>query len=123
MMVIMVNQPMDPKELGDGETEFGWGAGQFPPGIAANEGQTKHQESFADPYPDILPASGDESDNYARAVADRRTDPTDPTSERDFEACGLEDRYGASPPLVREAPQPNKSERPELQDEKPARRW
>ena len=115
--------PMDPDELGDGPTEFGWGGGMFPPGIAAGEGQSNGQDDFADPYPDILPKAGDESDNYARAVADRRTDPTDPDSGRDFESLGNPDRFGGQPPLVRAPAQPNQSYREPLEDQKLERKW
>ena len=101
---------IDPKDIGDGETEFGWGPGQFPPGIANNEGQTLHQDDFGEQYPDLgLSAlTGDEQDNYARAVADRRTDSTDPNSGRDFETYGNPDRFGAGPALIRAETQQNR---------------
>lgn len=121
----MDNMPMDPKDCSDGPTEFGYGAGMFPPGIAQNEGQRREQDDFGSAYPDMaLDAStGDESDNYARAVADRRTDPTDPLSGRDFDALGNPDRYGAAPPLVREYPQPNSPDKPEPVENRLERRW
>lgn len=117
--------PMDPKDICDGPTEFSYGGGQFGPGIANNEGQSRHQDDFGEQYPDLgLSADGQtEEDNYARAVADRRTDPTDPTSGRDFETLGNPDRYGAQPPLVQASPESNRPDRPELADNKLQRKW
>lgn len=115
-----MSMPMDPNDLCDGETEFGWGGGQFPPGIANNEGQSRGQDDFGSAYPDIAlnASTGDESDNYARAVADRRTDPTDPDSNRDFETYGNPDRFGAQPALVQAAPQRNSPTREEWEQQK-----
>lgn len=101
---------MDPTDIGDGPSEYSWGPGLFPPGIADNEGQRQYQDDFGD---NLIPQTqkiGDSSDNYARAVADRRTDPTDPDSNRDFESCGNPDRFGANPPLVRAETQRNVTE-------------
>jgi len=110
--------PLDPENLEalDGNSEHSWGPGMFPPGIANNEGQSRHQGDFGlNMYPprgrDI---AGDQLDNYARAVADRRTDSLDPTSERDFETLGNPDRYGGQPALVRDEPE---STRPTPQPE------
>lgn len=107
-----MTQPMDPNDFDafEGPSEYSWGRGLFPPGIANNEGQTKLQEDFGDALP--FNKIGDARDNYARAVADRRTDSTDPDSTRDFSALGNCDRYGASPPLIREEPQPNRPAHP-----------
>lgn len=103
--------PMDPNDLADdGPTEYSWGAGNFPPGIANGEGQSRQQDDFGKNMAVQTAPIGDSQDNYARAVADRRTDPTDPESTRDFEALGNPDRYGGQPPLIRSEPQPNKSE-------------
>ena len=95
--------PMDPKsnELCDGESEFGWGKGMFPPGIADTSGP-----DFGEDYPDtIAPQPNTRArDNYARAVADRRTDPTDSQSNRDFTTYGNPDRYGPNPALIQAEP-------------------
>ena len=101
---------MDPNDLDslEGESEYTWGYGLFPPGIADNEGQLEHQDDFGDNLDPQTNKIGDVSDNYARAVADRRTDPTDPDSNRDFTSLGNPDRFGAQPPLVRAQPQENK---------------
>lgn len=103
--------PLDPHDYSsDGPTEFSWGPGLFPPGVAQNEGQRKHQGNFGQyAYPPMN--APDKVDNYARAVADRRTDPTDPESGRDFETLGNPDRYGPNPPLVQADPQPVKRQR------------
>lgn len=102
--------PLDPDELPDGPTEFGYGDGMFAPGVANNEGQSRPQDDFGADYGryGLARQGNTEEDNYARAVADRRTDPTDPESGRDFETCGNPDRYGGQPPLIREDPQPNR---------------
>lgn len=115
--------PMDPNDLSDGPTEFSYGGGMFAPGVANNEGQSRHQDDFADNYPDILPHGEDDDDIFARAVADRRTDPTDPTSGRDFETCGNPDRFGAQPPLVQAPTEPNRPDKPELTEQKLQRKW
>lgn len=104
-----MTQPMDPNNIPDDESEYSWGAGMFPPGIANNEGQTYAQDDFgANMKPPVRPI-GSKDDNYARAVADRRTDSTDPESNRDFECYGNTDRYGANPALVQAPTQPNVS--------------
>lgn len=106
-----MTQPLDPNDIGsldEGPSEFGWGPGMFPPGIANGEGQTRGQDDFGENMRPLLPKWGDSTDNYARAVADRRTDPTDAQSTRDFEALGNPDRYGGGPKLVKAEPQPNK---------------
>lgn len=111
-----MSQPLDPNDLSDdGPSEYGWGPGLFPPGIANNEGQSRQQDDFGINMvpPRLRDKAGDASDNYARAVADRRTDPTDPESGRDFETLGNPDRFGGQPPLVRAQPQPNRSRRQE----------
>jgi hypothetical protein len=110
--------PMDPNNLPDDETEFGYGPGMFAPGVASNEGQSRIQDDFADPYKDIIPDGEGEDAIFARAVADRRTDPTDPTSGRDFETLGNPDRYGGQPPLVQAPTVPNVSQKPEWEERK-----
>ncbi|QGJ90137.1 hypothetical protein HWC80_gp075 [Mycobacterium phage Indlulamithi] len=114
---------MDPNNYGfDGPTEFSWGAGLFPPGIADNEGQSRYQDDFGD---NMIPQTnriGGSDDAYARAVADRRTDSTDPDSGRDFETLGNPDRYGKQPPLVRDSPQRNVSQRDDRVERKPLER-
>lgn len=89
--------PMDPKNPPDGPSEFGWGAGLFPPGVADTAGP-----DFGEDYPDVIAQQPPRThqDNYARAVADRRTDPVDPESGRDFKTYGNPDRYGPNPALV-----------------------
>jgi hypothetical protein len=120
----MVNDPK-PYEIVDDEdgTEFGWGPGIFPPGIANGEGQSVEQDDFGVNVAGAHSGIGSSMDNYARAVADRRTDPTDPESGRDFDAMGLVDRYGPQPPLVRADPQRNISQRREIEQNKSERRW
>jgi hypothetical protein len=117
--------PMDPNDLNDeGPTEYSWGPGLFPPGIANNEGQTKPQDDFGENLIAKTVRIGDVKDNYARAVADRRTDPTDPESNRDFETLGNPDRFGGNPPLIRSEPQPNKSQFVDTEvPTKVARKW
>lgn len=99
---------LDPNDIPDGPSEYSWGPGLFPPGIANNEGQSRYQDDFGDNLRPNVNSIGAHDDNYARAVADRRTDSTDPTSGRDFETAGNPDRFGAAPPLVRANPQENK---------------
>lgn len=93
----MARNPRDPN-LTNAESEFGWGPGMFPPGVADTAGP-----DFGERH-GIRSTPTTNQDNYARTVADRRTDPTDPTSERDFKALGNPDRFGAQPPLVRSRP-------------------
>ena len=108
-----MSRPLDPNAEFDGPSEYCWGTGMFPPGIADNEGQSRMQDDFgSNLYPQTNPI-GAHDDNYARAVADRRTDPTDPDSNRDFETYGNPDRYGAGPALVKAEPQPNVCQRQE----------
>lgn len=87
----------DPKDqnLCNQATEFGWGPGMFPPGVADEDGP-----DFGSRH-DITNTRDTHQDNYARAVADRRTDPTDATSGRDFHTLGNPDRFGGQPPLIR----------------------
>lgn len=106
------NTPDPNNIVDDGPTEFSWGAGLFPPGIADGEGQRYNQFDFGENlYPRTAPI-GDSDDNYARAVADRRTDSTNPDSNRDFHSPGNMDRFGKNPPLVRERPVDNTSQLP-----------
>ena len=117
-------RPLDPNaRYEDGPSEFSWGAGMFPPGVAENEGQTRMQDDFGE---NMIPQTrrvGSHGDNHARMVADRRTDPTDPDSNRDFETYGNPDRYGGAPPLVRAEPQPNRCQRAEPPENKLERKW
>lgn len=110
-----MSMPLDPSDesLYDGNSEYGWGKGLFPPGIANNEGQRLSQDDFGENMipPRLRDKAGDQSDNYARAVADRRTDSTDPDSGRDFESLGNPDRFGGQPELVQAKPEPNKCHR------------
>ena len=119
-----MNTPLDPNQPFDGPSEFSWGKGMFPPGIAENEGQRRMQQDFGDNMIPTTNRVGSHNDNYARAVADRRTDPTDPESQRDFETLGNPDRFGAAPPLIRELPQPNISQRVDPPpNERVQRKW
>lgn len=118
-----MTQPLDPNnmdELPGGE--FSYGPGMFPPGIANNEGQSRSQDDFGSNVPGAK-LIGDKRDNYARAVADRRTDTTDPESGRDFETLGNADRYGGAPPLVRANPQPNIPTPKEVPQNTTPRKW
>lgn len=111
-----MSQPLDPHDVdawNEGESEYSWGSGLFPPGISAGDGQISNQDDFGDNMKPRTNKIGDKRDNYARAVADRRTDSTDPESNRDFTALGNEDRYGKQPPLIRTKPQRNSNQ---LQD-------
>lgn len=116
--------PLDPNNLDETSgSEYCWGAGMFPPGIADGEGQTRQQDDFGN---NMIPQTnkiGASDDNYARAVADRRTDSTDPDSQRDFESCGNTDRFGSAPPLVQAKPEPNKSQRKEPVMARMVRKW
>lgn len=115
---------LDPENLPDGNSEYSWGKGMFPPGIANNEGQSQQQDDFGlNMYPpNSRENAGAHNDNYARMVADRRTDSTDPSSGRDFESLGNPDRFGANPALVKADTEPNKSQRKEPQQNKLQRR-
>ncbi|AEK07539.1 hypothetical protein PBI_ROPE_95 [Mycobacterium phage Rope] len=119
--------PLNPNDLPDGNSEYSWGPGMFPPGIANGEGQRRPQDDFGANMvpPRLRDKAGDASDNYARAVADRRTDPTDPDSNRDFDTLGNPDRYGAAPPLVSpDAPtERNVSYRQDPPPKKLVRKW
>lgn len=112
-----MSQPLDPSDdrLFDGNSEYSWGPGMFPPGVANNEGQRHSQDDFGVNMvpPNIREKAGDQIDNYARAVADRRTDSTDPDSGRDFETLGNPDRFGGQPELVRGPREKNHSQRTE----------
>ncbi|AVD99726.1 hypothetical protein HWB51_gp086 [Mycobacterium phage Cuke] len=113
-----MTQPMDPNDYGDDSSEYSWGPGLFPPGIADNEGQRLRQDDFGEKLPTPTEHVGDFSDNYARAVADRRTDSTDPTSGRDFETLGNPDRFGPNPALVQANPERNKSQRTRVEQDR-----
>ena len=121
----MAREPLTHAIQEDDESEYGYGAGMFPPGIANNEGQRYKQDDFGAPYgtQGLSADGGTNADNYARAVADRRTDPLDAESNRDFDVAGLEDRYGANPPLVRAKRQPNVVKRQEITPDVSKRRW
>ena len=116
-------RPLDPNAEFDGNSEYSWGPGLFPPGVAENEGQTGPQDDFGDNMHPQTEKVGSHNDNYARMVADRRTDPTDPDSGRDFESLGNPDRFGGNPPLVRANPERNKSLRREPPPSRLERKW
>lgn len=120
-----MRQPLDPHNQNDpGASEFSWGSGLFPPGVANNEGQRRPQDDFGNHMVPSAAADGtSHQDNYARQVADRRTDTTDESSGRDFTTLGNTDRYGANPPLVRSKPQPDKSQRKDPPLNKMQRKW
>ena len=80
-----------------GPSEYSWGAGLVNPSIIT--GQPDYQDGNT-PFPQIE----DKADAWSMAVADRRTDSTDPTSGRDFTTLGNPDRYGGQPKLVQESP-------------------
>jgi len=113
-----MSTPLDPSNLPDGNSEYCWGSGIFPPGIASNIGQQNQQDDFGEDYPSQglqakhsggyeNPITGSGPDGYALAVAARRTDTLDSDSPIDFEIEGNVDRYGPNPALVQEPPQPN----------------
>lgn len=120
-----MKQPMDPHNLDNpGESEYSWGTGMFPPGVAANEAQRRPQDNFGDNMvPPQLDRGDTHQDNYARQVADRRTDTTDPNSNRDFDELGNVDRYGANPPLIRAKPVRNVSQRQDPPRNTTPRKW
>jgi hypothetical protein len=113
--------PLDPTAAYDGPSEYCWGKGLFPPGIADNEGQTRQQQDFGEELP--FNPIGDRRDQYARLVADKRTDSIDPESDRDFESLGNPDRFGGQPPLIREQPQPNTPAADSPRIQAPQVRW
>lgn len=117
--------PMDPNEIKElGNSEYSHGPGIFPPGVANNEAQKKYQDDFGANMKPAVNADGTTLlDNYARAVADRRTDATDPASGRDFTTLGNEDRYGKNPPLIRAEPEPNVSPYVEIEQNQTPRNW
>lgn len=119
-----MTQPMDPANIKDLEGgEYSYGMGLFPPGVAANEGQSQYQDDFGANMRPAVYADGESlADNYARAVADRRTDPCDAASSRDFETLGNCDRFGAGPPLVRAKPVSNSSPYEQVEFNKTPRR-
>lgn len=106
----------------EGPSEYSWGAGMFPPGIAQNENQRKSQADFGAGYPNLVSVIGDNDDNYARMVADKRTDTTDSTSNRDFNELGNCDRYGAAPALIQDNTVPNINQRKEIRPTQTPRR-
>jgi len=91
--------PRDPSDTGwfNQPSEYSWGPGMVNPANVTGE------PDYGSELPH--PALESESANYERAVADRRTDSTDPASDRDFTTLGNPDRYGAQPPLVQAKPQ------------------
>lgn len=118
-----MKQPMDPNNLDNPPGgEYSFGPGLFPPGVANNEGQSASQDDFGG---HMVPPTrgGDKTDNYARAVADRRTDTTDPESGRDLNTLGNVDRYGAAPPLVYAKPQPDVSQKQDPPVNQTVRKW
>lgn len=119
-----MKQPLDPNNLDNPDGgEYSWGPGLFPPGIANNEGQSSAQDDFGLNMVPPTKGIGSSNDNYARAVADRRTDVTDPESNRDFETLGNVDRYGANPPLVQAKPKPNVSQHQTPPQNTTPRKW
>lgn len=88
--------PLDPSTP-VGNTEMSWGPGLFPhPNSNFQAGRT--------PFPEV----DDIRDNFRTAVADRRSDSTDPegvVGEDLLFVEGNPDRYGGQPKIVREAEQ------------------
>lgn len=116
-----MSYPMDPNDMEDGPTEWDWGPGMFPPGIANGEGQHNRQDDFGAHMHPPTTGFGDKDDNYARAVADRRTDPTNADSGRNFNDYGNPDRFGPQPPLVQAPPSPDQSQNPDRFGPRPRR--
>lgn len=112
---------MDPRNIPDEVSEYCWGPGLFPPGIASNEGQLEEQDDFGKGIPGNLGESS--NSNYARMVADKRTDAMDETSGRDFSTLGNVDRYGGNPPLVRAPAVPNEPLAEEIEMNETPRAW
>lgn len=107
----------DPNDIrDDGPTEFSWGAGLHPP--TANI-------DFGENYPNQgLKANGPTDDElWARKVAERRTDTTDPESVADLHELGNMDRYGKNPPLVRECAPSTESQAPDIEFNQTPRDW
>lgn len=115
---------MDPKNLDcyDGPSEFCWGKGLVPPGVAQNEAQRRAQADFGAGYPQLESRIGSADDDWARMVADKRTDTTDPDSNRDFEVLGNQDRYGGQPAMIQEPTVPNRNQRLEIRPARTVRR-
>ena len=90
-----MTRPMEPGGT-PGPSEYSWGAGLVNPSIVT--GQPNYGEDL--PFPE----ADDVHDNWAKAVADRRTDSTDVDSNRDFTTLGNPDRYGGQPALIKESP-------------------
>lgn len=90
-----MTRPMEPGGT-PGASEYSWGPGLVNPTV-----ETKTPNYGTElPFPEIE----DKNDNWAAAVADRRTDSTDPTSGRDYSSLGNPDRYGANPALIQVHP-------------------
>lgn len=84
--------PMNPdSENYAGPSEYSYGKGLVGPR------NVDYGENL--PFPKLEENEGDAWEN---AVADRRTDSTDPDSGRDFTTFGNPDRYGAQPSLQQE---------------------
>ena len=88
--------PRDPTVESDGGSEYDYGKGIVNP---SHLGQPDYG-SRGNGHP-LLPS---EEENFNNAVADRRTDSTDPGSTRDFATAGNPDRYGPNPALIKEKP-------------------
>ncbi len=92
-----MSTPQMPKSPGQtpGSSEMSWGEGMFPD-------EAKNFAGIA-PGTDVT----DDYDQYRSAVAERRTDSTDPTSVASLADKGNPDRFGGQPALVRDtAPLP-----------------
>jgi hypothetical protein len=106
-----MTQPMerDPIRGVPGNSEFSWGPGLVPPGVARGLGQRRRQDDFGAILPGNQGQPQGDMDQWAQAVAERRTDVVDPESNIDMESLGNLDRYGANPPLVQAQPERNVS--------------
>ena len=90
-----MTRPMEPGST-PGASEYSWGAGMVNPTVPTE------QPNYGEDLP--FPEATDVHDNWAAAVADRRTDSTDADSNRDYSSLGNPDRYGGQPALVQEQP-------------------
>lgn len=109
--------PMDPSDYGgDGPTEFSWGAGLVPPNQNVDFGENYATQGLRSDPPT-------HDDIWAQAVAERRTDSTDPESMADLRELGNMDRYGKNPPLVRECEPSMESQAPEIEFNETPRGW
>lgn len=96
-------------------SEFGFGPGMFPdPRIDFSEGGSKSMIPIADPDSDA---------QLLELAMIKRTDVANPADVPSPYVAGNTDRYGAAPPLVREAKPPTCAPRPRYARTRMQREW